>query len=85
VLKKKKLPKLCATTNVETPPEQQKILKCRAQESNQHEESHAHRQKMGSSDFKSHSIQSMCKNFSVNMFQNSEDTWVKTGWKVHLC
>lgn len=53
---KKALPKLCATANDETPPEQQKILKFRAQESNQHEGSHAHMQKMGSSDFKSNSI-----------------------------
>jgi len=50
------LPKLCATANVETPPEQQKILKFRAQESNKHEGSHAHMQKMGSPDFKINSI-----------------------------
>jgi hypothetical protein len=52
----KTLPKLCATANVETPPEEQKILKFRAQEINQHEGSYAHMQKMVSSDFKSNSI-----------------------------
>jgi hypothetical protein len=52
---KKTLPKLCATANNETPPEQQKILKVRAQESKQQVGSHAHMQKMGSSDFKSNS------------------------------
>jgi hypothetical protein len=52
----KTLPKLCATANVETPPEEQNILKYRAQEINQHEGSHAHMQKMVSCDFKSNSI-----------------------------